>query len=121
MLVTAERLWVRRSTRSLTLQYESLVRLAEAIRSHRDQKDLFQVLAEEMRDVVPFDGICQCDPAGNKVNWHFSEAYDSDDRRISDIPTEETVGWWVHRNQQSIVIQVDDQETRFHATIDALN
>jgi formate hydrogenlyase transcriptional activator len=121
MLVAAERLEIRRSTRSLAPQYESLIRLAEAIRSHRDQKDLFQVLAQELRDVVPFDGICQCDPTGNKVNWHFSEAYESNDHRISDIPKEETVGWWVHQTQQSMVIQVDNNETRFRATIEVLN
>jgi formate hydrogenlyase transcriptional activator len=121
MLVAAERLETRRSTRSLAHQYESLIRLSEAIRSHRDQKDLFQVLANELRDVVAFDGICQCDPTGNKVNWHFSETYDSNDRRISDIPKEESVSWWVNRTQQSLVIQVDNRETRFRATIDALN
>ena len=74
MVVAAERLEVRHSTRSLAAQYESLIRLGEAIRSHREQKDLFQVLGEELRDVVPFDAICQCDPTGNKVNWHFADA-----------------------------------------------
>jgi len=94
MLVTAERLEIARSTQSLAPQYASLIRLAEAIRSHRDQRDLFQVLADELHQVIPFDAMCQCDPTGNKVNWHFSEGYDSDDCRISDIPKEETVGWW---------------------------
>jgi formate hydrogenlyase transcriptional activator len=121
MLATVQRFEIRRSTQSLAPQYESLIRLSEAIRSHRDQKDLFQVLAVELRDVVPFDGICQCDPTGNKVNWHFSEAYKSDDHRISNIQKEETVGWWVNRTQQSIVIQGDQQETRFRATIELLN
>jgi len=121
MLVAAERQEIRRSTPSLAHQYESLIRLAEAIRSHRDHKDLFQVLAHALRDVVPFDGICQCDPTGNKVNWHFSEPYNSDDHRISNIPKEETVGWWVNRTQQSVVIQVDSQETRFPSTIELLN
>jgi len=121
MLATVQRFEIRRSTQSLAPQYESLIRLSEAIRSHRDQKDLFKVLADELRDVVPFDGICQCDPTGNKVNWHFSEAYNSEDHRISDIPKEETVGWWVNRTQQSMVIQVDHEETRFRATIELLS
>ncbi len=121
MLATVPRFEIRRSTQSLAPQYESLIRLAEAIRSHRDQKDLFKVLADELRDVVPFDGICQCDPTGNKVNWHFSEAYNSDDHRISTIPKEETVGWWVNRTQQSIVVQVDHEETRFPSTIELLS
>ena len=101
-------------------RYESLIRLAEAIRSHRDQKDLFQLLADELHQVVPFDAMAQCDHAGNKVNWHFSEAYDSEKFRVSDIPREESVAWWVDRTQQPLVLQVGDEETRFRATIDVL-
>jgi len=120
MLVTAERLEEAPSTQSLTSRYESLIRLAEAIRSDRDQKDLFQFLADELRQVVPFDVLAHCDHAGNKVNWHFSEAYASE-KRVSDIPKEETVAWWVDRAQQPVVLQVANEETRFPATIEALN
>src|SRR6202035_3399948 len=94
MVGTAERLDVADSMQALGPRYESLIRLAEAIRSHRDQKDLFQLLADELRQVVPFDAMAQCDHAGNKVNWHFSEAYDSERFRVSDIPKEESVAWW---------------------------
>src|ERR1700730_18370319 len=121
MLVTAERLEEGRSTQSLGPRYESLIRLAEAIRSHRDQKDLFQLLADELRQVVPFDAMAQCDHAGNKVNWHFSEAYDSEKGRVSDIPREETVARWVDRTQEPLVLHVANEEARFRATIDALN
>src|SRR5437016_12251218 len=125
MLVTAERLEVARSPRSIAPRYEALIRLAETIRSHRDQKDLFQFLAVELRQVVPFDAMAQVDHAGNKVNWHFSEAYDSRLCRVSDIPKEETAAWWVHRTQQPLVIQITNDETetgtRFRATIEALN
>ena len=88
---TAERLEEWHSTESLAPRYESLIRLAEAIRSHRDQKDLFQFLANELRHVVPFDAMAQFDHAGNRVNWHFSEAYNSKTARVSDIPKEETL------------------------------
>src|SRR5579864_6198484 len=117
MLVTAERL--EEATQSLAPRYESLIRLAEAIRSDRDQKDLFQFLADELRQVVPFDVMAQCDHAGNKVNWYFSEVCDCE-KRVSDIPKEETVAWWVDRTQQPVVLQVADEETRFPATIQAL-
>jgi formate hydrogenlyase transcriptional activator len=120
MLAMAEGLEEARSTQSLTSRYESLIRLAEAIRSHRDEKDLFQLLVDELRQVVPFDVMAQCDHDGNKVHWHFSEAYDSE-KRVSDIPKEETVPWWVDRTQQPLVLQVTDEETRFPATIEALN
>jgi len=120
MVGTAERLEVARSVQAVGPRYESLIRLAEAIRSHRDQKDLFQLLADELRQVVPFDAMAQCDHAGNKVYWHFSEAYDSEKFRASDIPKEESVAWWVDRTQEPLVLQVGDEETRFRATIQAL-
>jgi len=121
MLVTAEKLEIARPTQSLAPRYESLIRLAEAIRSHRNQKDLFQLLADELRQVVPFDVMAQCDHAGKKVNWHFSGAYDSEISRVPDIPKEETVGWWVDQTQQPLVLQVTSEETRFRTTIEALN
>jgi formate hydrogenlyase transcriptional activator len=121
MRVVAEVLEGGRSTQSLAPRYESLIRLAETIRSHRDQKGLFQLLADELRQVVPFDAMCQIDHTGNKVNWHFSEAYDSRISRVSDIPKEETVAWWVYRTQQPLVIQVACEETRFRATIEVLD
>ena len=126
MVVMAQRLKLAHSTESLASRYESLIRLAEAIRSHQDQRDLFRLLADELRQVVPFDAMAQYDLAGNKVNWHFSEAYDSLKCRVSDISKEESVHWWVHRSQQPVVLQaanlqVTNQETRFHTTIEQLN
>jgi formate hydrogenlyase transcriptional activator len=119
MLFTAD--MPARSTETLAPQYESLIRLAEAIRSHPDQKDLFQLLADELREVVPFDAICQIDHAGNKINWHFSESCDSKMSGISEIPKEQTVGWWVNQTQQALVLRVEDRETRFRTTIESLH
>src|SRR5258707_9911407 len=104
MVVTAEKRKEARSTQSLAPRYESLIRLAEAIRSHRDRNDLFQLLADELREVVPFDAMAQFDHAGNRVNWHFSEAVDSMVSRVADVPKEETVAWWVDRTQQPLVL-----------------
>src|SRR5271169_5166505 len=120
MLLTAEKLEETRAA-PLVPQYESLIRLAEAIRSHPDQKDLFRLVADELRQVVPFDAMCQVDHAGNKINWHFSEVCDSKISGISDIPKEETVGWWVDRTQQAVVLRVDNEETQFRSTIEALH
>ena len=53
----------------LGARYESLIRLAEAIRSQRDHSDLFDLLANELRSVVQFDAILQYDEAANKVRW----------------------------------------------------
>src|ERR1700733_7475510 len=97
MLVTAERREEERSTQSLALRYESLIRLVDAIRSQGDLEDLFQVVAVELQKVVPFDVMAQCDHTGNKVYWHFSAAMDSAIGRSSDVPKEEAVGWSVYR------------------------
>src|SRR6202035_910744 len=121
MVVMAQRLKLAHSTESLASRYESLIRLAEAIRSHEDQRDLFQLLADELRQVVAFDAMAQYDLAGNKINWHFSEAYDSLKCRVSDISKEESVHWWVHRSQQPVVLQAANKETRFRTTIEELN
>jgi formate hydrogenlyase transcriptional activator len=120
MLVAAERLEEGRSTQSLARRYESLIRLADAIRSQHDLEGLFQVLAAELQNVVPFDAMAQCDHTGNKVHWHLSAAIDSALSRLSEIPKEETVGWSVHRTQQPVVIQVSEAETRFRTTIERL-
>src|ERR1700730_5516643 len=120
MLVAVERLEEGRSTQSLARRYESLIRLANAIRSQHDLEDLFQVLAAELQNVVPFDAMAQCDHTGNKVHWHLSTAIDSALSRLSEIPKEETVGWSVHRTQQPVVIQVSEAETRFRTTIERL-
>jgi hypothetical protein len=52
-----------------------LIRLAEAIRSHPDEKDLFRTCANELHQVIPFDALSQFDPAANMVQWHFLEPY----------------------------------------------
>src|ERR1700721_4179319 len=103
---TADGLEGAPSTQSLASRYESMTRLAEAIRSHRHQKNLFQLLVDELRLVVPFDAMAQFDHAGNRVNWHFSEKYcDSRISHVSDIPNEESVAWWVHQTHNPLIIK----------------
>ena len=111
----------RHSTQALASRYESIIRLAEAIRSHKEQKDLFQLLVKELRHVVPFDAMAQFDHAGNKVNWHFSEDCAPRMSHVSKSPKEETVERWVYRTQRPLVLQVGNGETRFHETIEKLN
>ena len=120
MLAAADLLEEGRSTQSLARRYESLIRLADAIRSQYDLEGLFQVLAAELQKVVPFDAMTQCDHTGNKVHWHFSAAIDSALSRLSEVPREETVAWSVHQTQQPVVIQVTEAGTRFRTTIERL-
>jgi formate hydrogenlyase transcriptional activator len=93
-------------------RYESLIRLSQSIRTHREPEELFCVLVSELCKVVQFDAIAQFDEAANKIHWHLSERYRHSDA-ASEIPKEETLAWWVYQQQQTLVIPVVEQETRF--------
>ncbi|MBV9156951.1 MAG: GAF domain-containing protein, partial [Acidobacteriaceae bacterium] len=109
---------------ALASRYEALIRLAEAIRSHPDEKDLFRTFANELHQVIPFHGLSQFDPEANYVHWHFEEEMEALREELVSllrtIPQEESISRWVYHNQQPIVIRLDDRETRFHLVIDFL-
>jgi len=111
------------STEQLAHRYDALIRLAKLIQSQAGEKDLFQTFASELDPVVPFDGLSQFDPAANRVQWHFLEPYDKkfESVAVRAIPKEDTVAWWVYRNQQPVVIQSVDQEIRFPLVMDRLS
>lgn len=106
----------------LGARYESLIRLSDAIRSHRDQKELFDLLANELHRVVQFDALAQYDEAANKVNWEVCRPCDNPKpETLANLAKAETVAWWVHRHQQPLVIPFFERETRFPPTIDRLS
>ena len=106
---------------SLAARYQSLIRLAEAIRGARNHDELFGILADELRRVVPFDGIAQYDDSANKVNWRFCNAQaNAAPNPIAGLIREQTVAWWVHAHQQPVVVPCIETETRFPATVDRL-
>jgi formate hydrogenlyase transcriptional activator len=96
-------------------RYEALIRLAEAIRSHSDEKDLFRTLVNELHEVVEFDVLCQFDGKANWVQWYFAEPYNDmlEARRVEAVPKEETVAWWVYQNQEAVVVRRTDPVARF--------
>ena len=110
----------------LASRYEALIRLAEAIRSHPDEQDLFATCANELHEVIPFHGLSQFDPRANLVQWHSREEDDLEEWReelasvLRTIPREESISRWVYDNQQPLVIQLDDRETRFRLVIELL-
>jgi formate hydrogenlyase transcriptional activator len=110
------------SFNELAPRFIALNRLAEAIRSHTDEKDLFGTLVNELREVVEFDVLCQFDGTANWVQWYFVEPYKGklEARRLEDVPREETAAWWVYENQEPVLVRVADQETRFSQMVDRL-
>ena len=101
-------------------QYESLIRLAEAIRTHQHPQDLFHVLVRELNDVVRFSAVAQYDDALNKVNWYLGEVCNSAAKQARDLEKEETIAWWVQQHQQVLVIPAVDEEKRFPRMMEAL-
>jgi formate hydrogenlyase transcriptional activator len=92
-------------------RYESLIRLADSIRAQRAPGELFDILVEELRQIVPFDAIAQFDEKANKVNWHLCESCPKAHHRS--LSNEDTVAWWVFQNQRAVVISDVARETRF--------
>jgi formate hydrogenlyase transcriptional activator len=105
---------------SLAARYESLIRMADAVRSHRDQRELFDLLSHELRRVVRFDAIVQYDDAANKVQWHLCPDAARPDPPpsdpLSDLSKEDTLAWWVHEHQEIVVVSDLVVETRFAKT-----
>jgi formate hydrogenlyase transcriptional activator len=98
-------------SRSISGRYRALIRIAQAIRGHRNPKELFELLTRELREVLPFDGIVQFDEAANKVHWNHCRDYKHPGAHS--IAPEDTVAWWVYQNQQPVMIGDAGRETRF--------
>jgi formate hydrogenlyase transcriptional activator len=104
-------------------RYEALIRVLQAIRSHRDPADLFSALKNELHSVVKFDsiGIIQYDEAGNEIGWHLAErCKQMRDTPAKDIPREETIPWLVYQQQKALVIPCFDRETRFAQALERI-
>jgi formate hydrogenlyase transcriptional activator len=96
-------------------RYEALFRIANSIRERKDPRELFDILAHELRQVIQFDGIVQFDEASNKINWHLGSECRKPEHR-PEIDPGETLASWVYRNQETVVLGTLDGETRFPAS-----
>jgi PAS domain S-box-containing protein len=97
-------------------RHEALFRVSRAINVHRDPRELFRVLANELRRVVDFDfvAVFLYDEAKNKIENPLLETLDGPGFAIpADFPAEETMTWWVFHHQQPVLIASRDEEPRF--------
>ena len=101
-------------------RYESLIRLAEGIRTQNNPDELFQVLVRELGNIVPFDAVAQFDEALNKVHWHLGQHCHSGPKPSRDLEKEETIAWWVQHHQEVLVIDSVDDEERFPRMMEVL-
>jgi formate hydrogenlyase transcriptional activator len=105
------------SHQSTAARYESLIRIAASVRAQKDPQDLFQLLREELGQVVQFDAIAQFDESSNKVHWHMCSGCRKANYLPSDIDKEETLAAWVYKHQEPVVLASLERETRFPASI----
>jgi len=101
---------------SLPARLEALFRVSKAIGVYRNPKELFRVLAQELRQVVSFDFIALFlyDAEKNKVRTAVLETVEGPDFIIpEDFPAEGTITWWIYNHQQPVVISSRDSESRF--------
>ena len=84
-------------------QYEALIRISNSIRSRKEPQELFQILVEELRNVVPFDAIAQFDESSNKVHWHLGPTCKKVEPCPGEDETGETLPRLVYRTQKAVV------------------
>ena len=103
--------------RSTAQRYEALIRIANSIRAQKDPGELFRTLAYELGKVIQFDAIAQYDESSNKINWHLGTCCKKTERGPGDIDRDETLAAWVVRQQETVVLNTLDGETRFPASV----
>jgi formate hydrogenlyase transcriptional activator len=107
--------------RSLAERYEALFRVARAVGVYRDPKELFRVLANELRSAVDFDfmALFLYDEATNTFENPVLETINGQGIVVPpDFPPEDTITWWIYHNQQPVVIASPDEETRYPRMMD---
>jgi len=93
-------------------RYEALFRVSSAIGAYRDPKELFHVLASELRQVVQFDfmAVFLYDQNANTLQIPAIEIMQGAGVVIPpDFPVEESITWWVYHHQQPVVVSSGDR------------
>jgi len=109
-------------------RYEALIRVSQAVSAYREPKKLFDVLVDELRQVIEFDGIgiAQYDETTQAIEWHVSIRCDEPNPALPNpapkdkCVQKETMTCWVFENQRPLVIPFVDEETRFPDTMEFL-
>jgi PAS domain S-box-containing protein len=102
--------------KSLLARHEALFRVSRAINVYRDPRELFKVLANELRHVVDFDFVALFlyDPETNTIQNPVLETLQGPGFLIPpDFPAEETITWWVFHRQEPVLISSREKEVRF--------
>jgi formate hydrogenlyase transcriptional activator len=101
---------------ALAARYETLVRVSRAIGAHRDLKELFGVLADELRGVVQFDliGVSLRDQDSDSFENYFIDMTSRSELVPKETLTpEETLTLWVYERQEPLLRSTDEMEPRY--------
>jgi formate hydrogenlyase transcriptional activator len=100
----------------LAVCYETLVRVSRAIGAHRDLKELFGVLANELQRVVQFDfiGVSLRDKNSDTFqNYFIDMASGSELFPGETLKPEETLTVWVYERQEPLFKSTNEMEPRY--------
>ena len=100
-------------------QYLTLLELSKAIASHRNIPELFHELACRLKNIFEFHHLAVVlhDGTHNVMRLHILETCEPTAWQApSEIPIDGSIAGWVWQNQQAVVIDDLDQETRFPFT-----
>src|ERR1700722_4856616 len=91
---------------------EALFRISEALSACREPEELSRVLAEQLREVVPFDhlDVLVFKENSKEIEW---QSWGEGPIAFPDIPIEETSSWHVHNTQEPCYIADWDTDGRF--------
>jgi formate hydrogenlyase transcriptional activator len=96
-------------------RYEALIRVSNAIGTHRDPKELFGALVRELHRVVRFDhvGVSIYDEKSNTFRRHCVDAEtEADIHPDPELKMEESDVWWVYHNQEPLVTSLATPEAQ---------
>src|SRR6266550_5277208 len=98
---------------SAATRFESLVRVSNAIGTHRDPQDLFGALVRELHRVVQFHyvGVSIRDEKSNTFHRHFVDA--ETEAAIPpgpELSMEESDAWWVYQNQEPLITSLEAKD-----------
>jgi formate hydrogenlyase transcriptional activator len=98
---------------ALAMRYETLVRMSRAIGAHRDPKELFGILMDELHGVVQFDfvGVSLRDQDSITFqNYFIDMASRSELVPEEKLAPEETLTQWVYDRQEPLLRSTNEME-----------
>src|SRR5260370_9733981 len=100
----------------LAMRYETLVRMSRAIGAHRDLKELFGILMDELHGVMQFDviGVSLRDRDSDTFqNYFIDMGSRSEFVPEEQLMPEETLTLWVYERQEPLLRSTDEMEPRY--------